>query len=130
MKEQIKKYVLDPMLLTSILVSLIGLLWIREKQYIMAVLLFLSGISSYIYHYDNTDRFLYYDIFFSVTSFIYSVYLARRLSVKGLYEISTIVIVAFFYYILNILYHEYYFHLMWHIMILIGQIYLFNNVML
>ena len=130
MKEQIKKYVLDPMLFTSILVSLIGLLWIREKQYIMAVLLFLSGISSYIYHYDNTDRFLYYDIFFSVTSFIYSVYLARRLSVKGLYEISTIVIVAFFYYILNILYHEYYFHLMWHIMILIGQIYLFNNVML
>jgi len=130
MKEQIKKYVLDPMLLTSILVSLIGLLWIREKQYIMALLLFLSGISSYIYHYDNTDRFLYYDIFFSVTSFIYSVYLARRLSVKGLYEISTIVIVAFFYYILNILYHEYYFHLMWHIMILIGQIYLFNNVML
>jgi len=130
MKEQIKKYVLDPMLLTSILVSLIGLLWIREKQYIMAVLLFLSGISSYIYHYDNTDRFLYYDIFFSVTSFIYSVYLARRLSVKGLYELTTIVIVAFLYYILNILYHEYYFHLMWHIMILIGQIYLFNNVML
>ncbi len=130
MKEQIKKYVLDPMLFTSILVSLIGLLWIREKQYIMAVLLFLSGISSYIYHYDNTDRFLYYDIFFSVTSFIYSVYLARRLSVKGLYELTTIVIVAFLYYILNILYHEYYFHLMWHIMILIGQIYLFNNVML
>ncbi len=130
MKEQIKKYVLDPMLLTSILVSLIGLLWIREKQYIMAVLLFLSGISSYIYHYDNTDRFLYYDIFFSVTSFIYSVYLARRLSVKGLYELTTIVIVAFLYYILNILYHEYYFHLMWHIMILIGQMYLFNNVML
>ena len=63
MKEQIKKYVLDPMLFTSILVSLIGLLWIREKQYIMAVLLFLSGISSYIYHYDNTDRFLYYDTF-------------------------------------------------------------------
>ena len=130
MKEQIKKYVLDPMLLTSILVSLIGLLWIREKQYIMAVLLFLSGISSYIYHYDNTDRFLYYDTFFSVISFIYSVYLARRLSVKGLYELTTIVIVAFLYYILNILYHEYYFHLMWHIMILIGQIYLFNNVML
>ena len=130
MKEQIKKYVLDPMLLTSILVSLIGLLWIREKQYIMAVLLFLSGISSYIHHYDNTDRFLYYDTFFSVISFIYSVYLARRLSVKGLYELTTIVIVAFLYYILNILYHEYYFHLMWHIMILIGQIYLFNNVML
>ncbi len=130
MKKEIEKYILDPMLLTSILVSLIGLLWIREKQYIMAVLLFLSGISSYIYHYDNTDRFLYYDIFFSVTSFIYSVYLARRLSVKGLYELTTIVIVAFLYYILNILYHEYYFHLMWHIMILIGQMYLFNNVML
>ena len=130
MKKEIEKYILDPMLLTSILVSLIGLLWIREKQYIMAVLLFLSGISSYIYHYDNTDRFLYYDIFFSVTSFIYSVYLARRLSVKGLYELTTIVIVAFLYYILNILYHEYYFHLMGHIMILIGQMYLFNNVML
>ena len=130
MKKEIEKYILDPMLFTSILVSLIGLLWIREKQYIMAVLLFLSGISSYIYHYDNTDRFLYYDIFFSVTSFIYSVYLARRLSVKGLYELTTIVIVAFLYYILNILYHEYYFHLMWHIMILIGQMYLFNNVML
>ncbi len=130
MKKEIEKYILDPMLFTSILVSLIGLLWIREKQYIMAALLFCSGISSYIYHYDNTDRFLYYDIFFSVTSFIYSVYLARRLSVKGLYELTTIVIVAFLYYILNILYHEYYFHLMWHIMILIGQMYLFNNVML
>ena len=130
MKEQIKKYVLDPMLLTSILVSLIGLLWIREKQYIMAVLLFLSGISSYIYHYDNTDRFLYYDIFFSVTSFIYSVYLARRLSVKGLYELTTIVIVAFLYYILNVIYDEYYFHLMWHVMIVICQLYLFNNVIL
>ena len=130
MKEQIKKYVLDPMLLTSILVSLIGLLWIREKQYIMAVLLFLSGISSYIYHYDNTDRFLYYDIFFSVTSFIYSVYLARRLSVKGLYELTTIVIVAFLYYILNVIYDEYYFHVMWHVMVVIGQLYLFNNVIL
>lgn len=130
MKEEIEKYVLDPMLFTSILVSLIGLLWIREKQYIMAALLFCSGISSYIYHYDNTDRFLYYDIFFSVSSFICSVYLARRLLVKGLYELTTIVIVAFLYYILNVIYDEYYFHLMWHIMIVIGQLYLFNNVIL
>ena len=93
MKQEIEKYILEPMLLTSIMVSLISILWFQEKQYIMAGLLFCNGISSYIYHYDNTDRFLYYDIFFSVSSFICSLMLARRLLVKNLYELLMIVLV-------------------------------------
>ena len=96
----------------------------------MAGLLFCSGISSYIYHYDNTDKFLYYDTFFSVVSFIASLYLARRLLVKNLYELIIIVIAAFVYYILNYIYKEYYYHLMWHIMVVIGQLYLVTNVKL
>ena len=130
MNLEIEKYILDPLLLTSILLSLIAILWLREKQYIMAGLLFCSGISSYIYHYDNTDKFLYYDMFFSVVSFIASLYLARRLLVKNLYELIIIVIAAFVYYILNYIYKEYYYHLMWHIMVVIGQLYLVTNVKL
>ena len=130
MNLDIQKYILDPLLLTSILLSLISILWLREKQYIMAGLLFCSGISSYIYHYDNTDKFLYYDTFFSVVSFIASLYLARRLLVKNLYELIIIVIAAFVYYILNYIYKEYYYHLMWHIMVVIGQLYLVTNVKL
>lgn len=130
MNLDIQKYILDPLLLTSILLSLISILWLREKQYIMAGLLFCSGLSSYIYHYDNTDKFLYYDTFFSVVSFIASLYLARRLLVKNLYELIIIVIAAFVYYILNYIYKEYYYHLMWHIMVVIGQLYLVTNVKL
>ena len=130
MNLDIQKYILDPLLLTSILLSLIAILWLREKQYIMAGLLFCSGLSSYIYHYDNTDKFLYYDTFFSVVSFIASLYLARRLLVKNLYELIIIVIAAFVYYILNYIYKEYYYHLMWHIMVVIGQLYLVTNVKL
>ena len=130
MNLDIQKYILDPLLLTSILLSLISILWLREKQYIMAGLLFCSGISSYIYHYDKTDKFLYYDTFFSVVSFIASLYLARRLLVKNLYELIIIVIAAFVYYILNYIHKEYYYHLMWHIMVVIGQLYLVTNVKL
>lgn len=130
MKQEIEKYILEPMLLTSIMVSLISILWFQEKQYIMAGLLFCNGISSYIYHYDNTDRFLYYDLFFSVSSFICSLMLARRLLVKNLYELLMIVLVAFVYYTLNVIYDEYYFYIVWHIMVIIGQLYLVRNVIL
>ena len=127
MKNILEKYVFEPMLLTSIAVSFIGILWLIKREYVLGCLLLLNGISSYLYHYDNTDKYVNYDIFLSISSFLYSAFLAKKIFKEKYLEIITIVVVSFLFYTLNIIYNEYYFHLIWHIMVVIGQIFLLRN---
>ena len=127
MKNILEKYVFEPMLLTSIAVSFIGILWLIKREYVVGCLLLLNGISSYLYHYDNTDKYVNYDIFLSASSFLYSAFLAKKIFKEKYLEIITIVVVSFLFYTLNIIYNEYYFHLIWHIMVLFGQVFLLTN---
>ena len=74
------------------------------------------------------NKFYVFDCLSTCTSFILSFYLAKDLSKNKKYKLSILVLIAFIFYGLNHYYESYNYHLIWHIFILLGQLFLALNV--
>lgn len=55
-QSDIYNYVLEPMLLTSLLLLPISFIYLKKKYYILAILIFFNGIFSYLYHLDQNKH--------------------------------------------------------------------------
>ena len=143
------KYIIEPLLLTSLLLLPISFLYLHKKYYLIATAIFINGIASYIYHLKQNNNIwnekpeekseeqfnkisykksYIVDIISTCISFILSLYLAKDLPKKQKYNLSLIVIITLFFYGLNYYYHSYNYHLVWHTFVLIGQLFLALNI--
>ena len=135
---------IEPLLLTSIILLPISLIYFKKKYYLLSFIIFLNGVASYFYHLKQiylkqvnqkqvnqkqvnqkqVNEFYKYDSILSVISFLLSLFLAAKLNKKNKYYLSFIVILAFLSYILNYYYESYNFHLIWHLFVFLGQLFL------
>ena len=78
--------------------------------------------------YEISDRRSYIlDVVATTITFILSLYLAKDLSNKKKYNLSIIVSIAFFFYLLNLYHKNYNYHLAWHVFVVLGQLFLGLN---
>ncbi len=149
------KDITEPLLLTSLLILPISLIYFYKKYYLLAVLLFLNGIASYIYHRKQGEKHwdeksgekhldekldekylndisynnaFIFDVVSSCISFILSVFIAKNLQTQQKYNLLILVIITFSFYGLNYYYKKYNYHLAWHIFVLLGQLFLALNI--
>ena len=125
---------IEPLLLTSIILLPISLIYFKKKYYLLSFIIFLNGVASYFYHLKQIylkqvnkkqiNEFHKYDSILSVISFLLSLFLAAKLNKKNKYYLSFIVILALLSYILNYYYESYNFHLIWHLFVFLGQLFL------
>ena len=143
------KDITEPLLLTSLLILPISFIYFYKKYYLLAVLLFLNGIASYIYHRKQGEKHwdeksdeksdekylndisynnaFIIDIVSSCISFILSVFIAKKLQTQQKYNLLILVIIALYFYGLNYYYKKYNYHLAWHIFVLLAQLFLALN---
>ena len=130
------EYIIEPLLLTSLLLLPISVMYYKKKYFVLSFLIFINGIASYIYHFkkdhysikEDKNNGIIFDVITTCLSFILSLYAAKNLSTTNKYNLCVIVLFAIIFYSLNYWYKSYNYHLLWHIFVLLGQSFLVSKI--